>query len=514
MNRELKHIDQTVDTYAHLPKIRHPDGGRRHVDDPDLWFASKINATLKSGSASDVYWDKKMLSQENQVSFIKGVRNHSWNRQHMGAMIVGGVDMEIVCSSLVSSCFVLGKFYRMQQQTRRSVVLDEVVSTPLIDDNDEVKASYENRFDLYWDIVEKRPEKFKGFDPYIQDAFKVLPLSTKTRFAGNLDLRSVKGYTRWRKLDYLPSAVRDFADKLNKSASEEYPIMFQSYLFDTQKNDEDKYQLHLKMARKIGSDDLMEEPMLWYADHSFLLPDNHYFEKLFTDFTLETQFDKAGPDALMVGYFNPLGLTLNELVELFKNKDEASKTAVELTSFTFASKIDLSGAIDTWRHTRSNRMVQPIYHALANSPKISMPELHRKQFESGNTEIPEKSMEVSEESVKLYQDLVKSGIPPEEAINVLPHNLELIQVEMMDIFSFLNIMAIRTCIHARPEVQIWAKALLREIALTPDFKGMDRISEEQSNLLARGIIFGYCAELGSCTKCGKDVVYIPDPFRE
>ena len=79
LNRELKIINQTVDTYAHLPKIRHPDGGRRHVDDADLWFASKINATLKSTSASDIYWDRKLLPQDKQVNFIKGVRNHSWN---------------------------------------------------------------------------------------------------------------------------------------------------------------------------------------------------------------------------------------------------------------------------------------------------------------------------------------------------------------------------------------------------------------------------------------------------
>ncbi|MCE7734132.1 MAG: hypothetical protein GPJ54_04580 [Candidatus Heimdallarchaeota archaeon] len=509
----MKTVYQEVDTYAHLPKIKHPDGSRQLADDADLWFASKINATLKSGSASEVYWEKMALSEEDRAKFVTGVRNHSWNRQHMGAMIVGGVDLEVVCSSLVSSCFVLGKFYRMQQQTRRSVVLEEVVSTPSIDDNDEVRASFQERFELYWDIVDKRPEKYKGFDPYIQDAFKILPLSTKTRFAGNLDLRSLKGYTRWRKLDYLPSSIIDFADKLHSSAAEEYPIMFQSYLFDKGQADDQKYELHLKMAEKIGTNDLMDEPMLWYADHSFLLPHNHYFEKLYKDFTLETQFDKAGPDALMVGYFNPLGITLNDLSEIFQNKDEASKTALELTSFTFASKIDLSGAIDTWRHTRSNRMVQPIYHALENTPKISMPELHKRQLSSGNEEIPMKSMEVSAESLRLHSKLVAEGIEAKEAINVLPHNMELIQIEMMDIFGFLNIMAIRTCIHARPEVQIWAKALLREISRTPDFRGLDHLSDEQSNLLARGIVFGYCAELGTCTKCGKDVVYLPDPFR-
>ena len=81
MVRQLEYVTQSVDTYAHLPKIRHPDGTRKCVDNADLWFASKINATLKKGSASDVYWEKKALSIEKQTKFVEGVRNHSWNRQ-------------------------------------------------------------------------------------------------------------------------------------------------------------------------------------------------------------------------------------------------------------------------------------------------------------------------------------------------------------------------------------------------------------------------------------------------
>ena len=513
MVRQLEYVAQSVDTYAHLPRIRHPDGTRKFVDNADLWFASKINATLKKGSASDVYWEKKALPVEKQTKFVEGVRNHSWNRQHMGAMLVGGLDFEVETSSLVSNCFTLGKFYRMQQQTRRSVILNEVVSNPTLDENDEIQSNFQSRFELYWDIVDKRPEKFTGFDPYIQDAFKILPLSTKTRFAGNLDLRTAKGYTRWRELNFLPTAVTEFADRLYNSISQEYPIMFRSYLFDNTDSEDEKYEIHLKMADKIGSNDLMNEPMLWYNDHSFLLPENKYFEKLYNDFHLNTQFKESGPDAMFVGYFNPLGLKLDDLLDLFKHKNEETKTALELSSFTFVSKIDFSGGIDTWRHTRSNRIVQPIYHALKHNPRVAMPELHKRQLKQGNSEIPKQSLEISKESLELTQKLISNGTPPKEAINVLPHNFELIQIEMMDVFAFLNLMAIRTCIHARPEVQMWAKALLREVGKTPDFVGIDNLSDEHSNLLARGIIFGYCAELGTCTKCGKDVVYIPDPFR-
>ncbi|MCH8905888.1 MAG: FAD-dependent thymidylate synthase [Candidatus Heimdallarchaeota archaeon] len=509
----LTFIEQQVDAYAHLPRINHPSGTRKQVKNPDLWFASKINATLKTGSASDVYWEKLAMTPEQQAKFVNGVRNHSWNRQHMGAMVVSGIDFEVISSSLVSNIFTLGKFYKMQQQTRRSVILDSVIRTPALDENDEVNASYQDRFDLYWDICERRPEKFKGFDPYIQDAFKILPLSTKTRFSGNLDLRTVKGYARWRNYEYLPFAVQDFASKLHDSVGREYPIMYKSYLFNEEDRSNDDYHLHLQMAEKIGSKDLIDEPMLWYADHSILLPENKYFNKLYVDFNLTARFNSAGPDAMIVGHFNPLGLGLEDLTDLFQNKDEATKSALELSSFTFVSKIDLSGAIDTWRHTRSNRMVQPIYHALEHGNFLSMPELHKRQADSGKSEIPELAMEVSEDAVKLYHTLVADGIPAKEAINVLPHNLEIIQIETMDIFAFLNIMAIRTCIHSRPDVQIWAKSLLRETGKLPDFRGLDNLSDEKSNLLARGIQYAYCMELGSCTKCGTDIVYLPDPYR-
>lgn len=483
------------------------------VDNPDLWFASKINATLKAESASDIYWEKKSKPLEDQEKFINGVRNHSWNRQHMGAMLVGAIDFEAQVSSLVSSAFALGKFYKMQQQTRRSVILKETVKIPQIDNHPDVISSFNERFAFYWDIVDKRPDKVKGFDPIIQDAFKILPLSTQTRMSGILDLRTAKGYTRWANLEYLPHSVKDFANKLSKSVNEEYPIMFKSFLLDEEnKSSGEMYANQLRMADAIGSNDLMDESMLWYADHTFLLPENKYFNRLYNDFNLKEIFNKSGSDAMLLGYFNPLGIKLPEILELFENKSEAGKSAMELGSFSFISKIDMSGGIDTWRHTRSNRIVQPIYHALENGNRVAMPSIYKRK-ESSGSEIPEQFMEMSKASVSLYHQLVGEGIPKEEAINVLPHNLELIQVEMMDIFSFLNIMAIRTCIHARPDVQDWAKALLKETGKIHDFKGIDNLSEERSNLLARGIVMSYCAELGSCKKCGKDVIYLPDPFR-
>ena len=59
---------------------------------------------------------------------------------------------------------------------------------------------------------------------------------------------------------------------------------------------------------------------------------------------------------------------------------------------------------------------------------------------------------------------------------------------------------LRTCIHYRLEVQQWSKVILREVSKTPDFEDLNNIVKD--GFLVRGLQLGYCAELGTCTKCG------------
>jgi len=497
--------EQDIHAFANFPMIRTPDGGRAKVTNPDLWLASKINSTLKKGFASDVYWEKAEKSPESQQKFVEGVRNHSWNRQHMGAMVVANVDVELKVSSLVSSAITLGKFYKIQQQTRRSVLLDEVASIPSLTNNPDVKSSFDERFKWYRSIVDPRKNTIKGFDRYVQDSFKILPLSTMTKIIGNWDLRTVKGYSRWRNMDYLPSSIRDFSSHLSKSVEGEYPIFFKSYLFDEREvSGNDK--LILKMAERIGSNDIMDEPMLWYKDHSFLLPKNHYYEQVHETYDLDHRFKTDSPDGMLLSTYNPFNLKLEDLLKIFKEKTEEQKSPLEMTMLTFVSRLDLSGAIDTWRHTRNNRIVQSIYHALEN-PTIAVPELLRRRED---TEAKDEFLRLSWDAIDLYKQLVKEGIPREEAINVLPHSLMLSQIETMDLFSFLNLVGLRTCTHARPEVQVWAKSLLRSLGESKDFSGIHQVLGE--NILAHALMKGYCGELGGCRACGKDIVYLPDPF--
>lgn len=503
-------VDQEVRTYPHLVKLQAPDGSFHIIDDPDLWIASKINATRKKTYASDIYFEKKEQSVEKRRRFIEGVRDHSWNRLHMGALVIGGIDLELRVTSLTSKAIALGKFYKMQQQTRRGVILDEAYLPSHLDQRSEVLQNFDSRFTLYQEVCKEREGKIRGFDHYVQDVFKILPLSTMTRISGNWDLRVALGYSRWATIEYLPSSVRDFARKLRKGVNESYPIMSQSFILsDRLKNEQNELKTQLRQI--VGSDDLTDETMLWYHDHSLFLPENSFFDRLYESLELRDLKKREGPAAKFIGYYGPIKVSMEEILELFDEKSEEKKSALELVTIAFASKIDLSGAIDTWRHTRNNRIVEPIYRAAEKQyATISTPTLFQRGQSEKTIRTREKIIEHSNEALALYHDLVQEGVPAKEAIHVLPHSLEVIQIEFMDMFSFLNVVGLRSCVHARPEVQEWAKGLLREANKAEELKGIDNLNSD--GILARGIQFGYCMELGTCRKCG-EILYLPDPFR-
>ncbi len=503
-------VDQEVRVYPHLVKLRSQDGSYHVIDDPDLWIASKINATRKKVYASDIYFEKKTQPVEKQRKFIEGVRDHSWNRLHMGALVVGGLDLELRVTSLTSKAIALGKFYKMQQQTRRGVILDEVYLPPGLSTRQDVLQNFDSRFELYRDICDERHGKIRGFDHYVQDIFKILPLSTMTRISGNWDLRVALGYSRWAGMEHMPSSVKDFAQKLRHGIDEAYPVMSKSYILSDRLENE-QATLKTQLRQIVGSDDLTDEPMLWYHDHSFLLPKNSFFDKLFVSLGLQELKKQDGPTAKFIGYYGPSKISMKHLVELFNEKSEELKSALELVVIAFASKIDLSGAIDTWRHTRNNRIVEPIYRAVEkNYATISTPVLFQRGQSEKTARVREEIIEKSKEALSLYYDLVNDGVHPKEAIHVLPHSLEIIQIEFMDMFSFLNVVGLRSCIHARPEVQEWAKGLLKGASRAEELKGVSEINAD--GILARGIQFGYCMELGNCRKCG-DILYLPDPFK-
>ena len=52
-----------------------------------------------------------------------------------------------------------------------------------------------------------------------------------------MDLRTAKGYTRWKELNYLPDSVRQFSNELDIQIKKEYPIMFNSDIIADKNNE-------------------------------------------------------------------------------------------------------------------------------------------------------------------------------------------------------------------------------------------------------------------------------------
>lgn len=189
--------------------------------------------------------------------------------------------------------------------------------------------------------------------------------------------------------------------------------MFNSDIIADKNNESSK--IHLEMIDKIKSNDILYESLLWYADHTYLIPENKRFEQIYDKFKLKERFTGSGPDSMFLGYFNPLGFNFDEMIELFENKDEESKAVTELTSFAVVSKVDISGGIDTWRHTRVNRMIEPIYHAIDRGATATMPVLYQRKERSGS-DLPGEYLELSNEAIDLYKQLVNDGVPQKKLL--------------------------------------------------------------------------------------------------
>ncbi len=464
----------------------------------ELWATAKINATLKKQFASEVYQEKIKLSQESTRKFIEGVRNHSLARQHMGAFNVIGLDLEVKISSLIAMVIASGKFYNIQQQTGRAVKKDAVVSiSPMMEEKD-VKEDLNARFGFYWKLV--ADSHGLKFDKKVQAAYKVLPLCTETRLSGVFSLRTLKEYASLRTLSYLPPIVSSFAQNLHQHLLDVYPILAdnRSRIIPSHMN----YDLE----SLIKSDDLSEDRILYYNEHSFLFPtDSHAIKKHQDKIKLLNEQQPA----LLVDSFNLPERPIHEIIEDLRQrglKAETTKTELESAYLAFLKKMDLSGLIDDMRHTRMNRVIQSIYQALDEKWEFHIPRIFH------GTEFGEQILELSRNAVELYKDLVKNeGYQPKDVLDIIPHTFKLAYLEIGDLWSWLNYWGLRSCTSARPEVQKTAMATIKEAEkVLPGISTLTRAK----NRLCYARIRGICNETTNtfeekpCRIAGDNVIYI------
>ena len=242
-----------------------------------------------------------------------------------------------------------------------------------------------------------------------------------------------------------------------------------------------------------------EDPRLFYATTDFyhekdddfdLIANTGYVNKLkkFIGKDRLSEISKPGANALFISKNFEGKLSLQKILE--RLEEPQARRSLEVRNVSFLKKMDWSDDIDSNRHTRNNRKLLPINYLLNNNPTFSNPKSIDESL----------SQHLNESALDLYFELVSDGVSESEAFQVIPRTFELVKIEVMDLYSALNVLALRTCTQSREGVQKWARAVSSELGKHV-FYDLDR------ETLPRAVQLGACYEFGNCRACG-DVEYV------
>ena len=445
----------------------------------DLWFASMINHTRKKQTPIQVYNEKIVLSEEEQRKFVEGVRDNSIGRKHDGAGVVIEYYLDSHLPSFAVTSFAEGYFYNIQQTTRRGVKIKNIICQPELLGFDGVVEDFNNRFEFYYEKTKE--EKEGGFNKLIQGSMGSLPLCIESSFDGPFSNRTLREYSSWRKNEDLPYQMREFGRLIDEELT-------RASLMSQTKTMRDWGLKDLINGRRVD-----EDPSSFYPDTTMYLPSNPFFERLWNSGVLD-DLKKPGPNAVLLHNYNPFDLTLDEMLDGVRNRDDRVMSAMADSYLQIATKNNLAAGIDERRHVTTKKMVQPLTHLIENEFTLAEP-----------TELKDYKSDVrslNNDTKRLVEDL-KGKMPMSELIQVFPHNLEVIMVEGMDYYSLFNIFAKRDCNNVRDAVYQRTQAIKR--VLESEFPGIS------NRRLATGVQFGVCYEMAykgkGCKACGKDVIY-------
>ncbi|MBR9679413.1 MAG: hypothetical protein GON13_04055 [Nanoarchaeota archaeon] len=454
-----------------------PQGITNNEVNHDLWFGASINHTIKNQFPSEIYLEK--AKKPGQEQFWKGVQNNSIGCNHEGAGQVGSFFIESYLPSFVVTAFTEGYFYNMQQTTRRGVKINNIICKEELLNTDGVKEDFNSKFQFYNEIT--REEKQGSFNKLIQGSMQQLPLCIESSFEGPITYRTLREYSRWRKLKHLPFEMKKFGQ-----------------LIDEKLTNVSKFS-NTKTMHEMGLEDVInglridEDPSQFYADHTMHIPENMYFEKIWNSGEIN-ELKKQGANAVLLHNYNPFNLTLDNILEGKINRNPALLAALPNSFVVIASKNNLASGIDENRHMTIKKVFQPFTHALKKGYTLAEP-----------TELKDYKADVkslNRSTDQLIQDL-NGKIPVKELFQLLPHNFEAIKIETIDYNSLFNLFEKRDCVKVREGVYQRIQKIKQ--VLEPVFP---EISKQR---LAKGVQLGVCYEKvydkKGCKACGKTVQY-------
>ncbi len=344
----------------------------------------------------------------------------------------------------------------LQQSLRRAKAtrgfyLPEVIKNSVL--GSEVKKILLYSFELY--------EKMVGAGIPEEDARFLLPLYTKTNIQTGGDARELCHLWLMSHQKGVPSIVTAVVEEMTSQAKKKAPYLFEDYGFNY-------------------------ETLAWYPSaqlYSFTNPMIQYLTRL-----------NWGKDMVLTNHylssFLRESITAKAIERAVKERDETDLANLKHIHFEFLVGMSLTCLHQAIRQRTWNHTLESIYDATAKA--IGREQKTRMVIPPSvkNSEFNLAYQKQHKDMLNLYQKLTKEGIPPAEAIGVIPHSVKIYTLIHVNGWNAIHSIGQRTCVTAQWEIRqkAWGMAKI----IKKELPALGKWAEPQC------ITLGRCPEMEDC----------------
>jgi hypothetical protein len=240
-------------------------------------------------------------------------------------------------------------------------------------------------------------------------------------------------------------------------------------------------ELMINVAKEVAPHLMRErennyEPLAWYPCPDLLTYTNTYLDK----FQMDEDMD------VMLVSSSRLPMTEKNIIDItmgFLNKDPSLLGTLKHFHYTFIAKMSLMTLHQAIRQRTWDQSVESIYHAIHRGEMITPPSFRK------HPEFLDEYSDQFQNMIDLYNNLVNSGVPQQEALLVIPHSLLVLDMIHINGFNAIYSIGKRTCTEAQWEIRHISMEIAHQM---PVFKDVAK---------PQGITLGHCPERNPCGYC-------------
>jgi thymidylate synthase ThyX len=287
-----------------------------------------------------------------------------------------------------------------------------------------------------------------------EDARFILPLYTKTNIVTSGNARELMHLHNMSRKGHMPSVVRETVDDMISKVMALAP--------------------HL-MAERANN----YEPLAWLPSSQLFAPANRTIADL-------VQGKNVPASTLMLDYS---GIPVSEaaIERAVRGRDEAELANLKHIHFTFLAPMSLACFHQATRQRTWDQGVESIYDAAARGDFVVPPSIAKRDDLKGRYD------EMTMRLMALYNELVSSGIPKQDAIGVVSHALLVYDMIHVNGWNAIHSIGKRTCTEAQWEIRGIAKEMARNI--DRENPALGKYAKPQ------GVTYGRCPERKPCGAC-------------